>query len=169
MSKVFFISDLHFHHKKILQFAGDYRDGDTVEEQDHILVAKWNMVVGKRDKVFVLGDVVMNKNLDILEELNGRKILIRGNHDHCKTEEYLKYFDEVHGIMTYKGYWVTHAPIHPHELRGRSNIHGHVHQNLIRDYYGEADPRYICVCVENCDGFPVDFQEIETNKWRKLQ
>jgi calcineurin-like phosphoesterase family protein len=55
---------------------------------------------------------------DIIDELNGRKILIRGNHDNFKIGEYLKHFEDVQGICKYKGFWVSHAPIHPAELRG---------------------------------------------------
>lgn len=168
MSRVFFISDLHLGHKKILEFEGHNRQGDTVVEHNHILVAKWNSIVKKKkDKVFVLGDVVLGGiDLDILGELNGRKILVRGNHDTRSAEEYLKYFEDIHGVLKYKKHWLSHAPIHPNELRGCKNIHGHVHSSSIRNAYHEIDHRYVNVCVENCDGYPVPFDDIKSEIYR---
>lgn len=160
MSRVFFLSDLHFHHKNILHFSGPLRDGDTVLEHDHILVTRWNSTVRKRDIVYVLGDVIMSHDMAILEELHGQKILCRGNHDQYPLQEYLKYFTDVRGIFKYKGFWCSHAPIHPAELRGCHNIHGHVHGNSIRDAYGDRDKRYINVCCEVNLGNPIPFEDI---------
>ena len=58
-----------------------------------------NKVVEPNDIVYVLGDVCFRKNkqfLPLVDTLNGKKILIRGNHDRDTTdEEFLKYFDKV--------------------------------------------------------------------------
>ena len=167
MSKVYMISDLHFGHKNIMNFAGAYRDGDTYLENMHTIIANWNGLVRKRDIVYVLGDVVMDPQyFPRLNEMNGQKILIRGNHDKYPLEEYLKYFKDIHGFKKYKKFWLSHAPIHPHELRGRDNIHGHVHQNTILNGYHEPDDRYVNVCVENTGGFPIAYEDIEGG-WRK--
>lgn len=162
MSKVYLISDLHFAHKKILDFAGDYRVGDTVDQHNEILIHKWNSVVTKRDKVFVLGDVCMGgtDNKKLLHQLLGHKVLIKGNHDRWPIKSYLDVFENVWGIVKYKGFWLSHCPIHPAELRGCRNIHGHVHSSTIMDHYHQPDPRYINVCVEACYGFPVPFTDI---------
>lgn len=148
MGRVYHASDLHLGHYNILKFSGTLRDGEDVTEHDHYLIQTWNRQVRKRDLVFVHGDVCMHKSIDIVGELSGRKILIRGNHDELPTIEYLKHFEEVHGIMRYKGCWLTHAPIHPAELRGKLNVHGHVHANSIRNGYHEYDNRYINVSWE---------------------
>jgi calcineurin-like phosphoesterase family protein len=168
MSRVYCISDLHFGHKKILQFSPTLRDGDTVEEHDNILVAKWNSVVGKRDLVFVLGDVSFSRTafFEYMPQLNGRKILVRGNHDELQCGEYLTQFEDVRGIFKKHGHWFSHAPIHPAELRECKNVHGHVHHNTIRDHYHQADKRYVNVCVEACDGVPVDFEEIRSGEYK---
>jgi len=154
MSRVFFISDLHLGHKGILNFSPN-RQGTTVEEHDQAIVSLWNSVVTKRDIVYVLGDVCFDmKCLPLLSEMRGTKRLIRGNHDKFDTNVYLKYFDLIQGFMSYKGFWLSHCPIHPTELRGRKNIHGHVHNNIIQD------ENYISVCVESCQGVPVLFESI---------
>lgn len=161
MSRVFFISDLHLGHKNVLGFSPD-RDGDTVDEHDGVLVAKWNLTVHKRDTVYVLGDVCFEvSKLSLLDSMQGTKHLIIGNHDKFQTRLYLKYFKSVHGFRTYKGFWVSHAPIHPDELRGRRNIHGHVHSKIVTRSNGTPDTRYIPVCVEQTNGYPILFDDIK--------
>ena len=161
MSNVYFISDLHVAHKKVMEFTPEYRHGDTWLENVHSIVCRWNTRVRKRDTVYVLGDVCMDKEyLEILGELQGTKYLVRGNHDMWNAKDYLQYFNDIFGIRTYKGFWISHAPIHPAELRGRKNIHGHVHQQSIRNAYGELDKRYINVSIETTDGAPVLFTDI---------
>ena len=40
------------------------------------------------------------------------------------------------------GMWLSHAPIHPDELRGKPSVHGHCHYaNIQLD--GKDDPRYL--------------------------
>jgi len=165
MSKVYFISDLHFGHSNIIKFAGDYRYGNDCIENMHITIAMWNARVTKRDTVYVLGDVAMNdQGFEALRELNGNKLLVRGNHDMYKAKRYLQVFSDVYGVRMYKGYWISHAPIHPTELRGRKNIHGHVHQNTLMNHYNEIDERYINVCVETTDGAPILFTDIKEGR-----
>ena len=173
MSNVYFISDLHFGHKNIMNFAGQYRHGEDFIENIHSIVEMWNLVVNKKDKVYVLGDVCFDEFwLGTMHELNGRKVLIRGNHDdRIATETFLKYFDSVEGIVKYKNHWLTHAPIHPCELRGKNNIHGHVHQNSVMKsgIDTRADERYINVCVENVGGAPISFERIKAGErgWKQ--
>ena len=57
MGQVFHVSDLHFGHKNIMAFAGQYRHGDDYVENVHETVKLWNLVVHKKDKVYVHGDV----------------------------------------------------------------------------------------------------------------
>lgn len=162
MSNVYFISDLHFGHRKIIQFAGDYREGDDYLENMHCIIGKWNKRIKKRDTVYVLGDVAFSpEGLYAMQELKGIKYLVRGNHDQMGLDEYLQVFNDIYGIRSYKGYWLSHAPIHPVELRGRKNIHGHVHQNTVLDQHGEIDTNYINVCVETNGGVPVSMHEIK--------
>lgn len=142
MANVWFCSDLHFGHKNIERF----RKHITSEADNrHKIKDDWLRVVTKRDHVYVLGDACFTMDtLKDLAELPGEaKYLVRGNHDQLNTAAYLKVFKEVYGLFKYREFWLSHAPIHPDELRGRVNLHGHVHYNSI------PDKRYFNCCVEN--------------------
>lgn len=156
---VYFCSDLHFGHKNIQKFR------QFVLSQNHneqFICNAWKNKVTKRDNVYVLGDVAFTMEaIDLFKDLPGRKFLIRGNHDLCDTAAYLKVFTEVYGLLKYKEFWLSHAPIHPDELRGRVNLHGHVH------YASIPDSRYFNCCVENLIG---TFQSplVELDQLRRL-
>lgn len=163
---VFLISDQHFGHKNILNFKR--RDGITplrvfssVEEMDETMVERHNSVVRPNDKVYMLGDLAMNKKcLPIIARLNGEKILIKGNHDQEKLSGYAKYFKDVRGSHQLAGYLLTHIPIHPDSLsRWKASIHGHLHSDLVQ-LNGKPDPRYINVSVEQINYTPISLEEI---------
>jgi len=140
MSNVWFCSDLHFGHKNI----GKFREIDSEEANRNRICEDWKECVTKRDSLYVLGDACfMMETLSEFDSLPGEKILIRGNHDRLDTQAYLKHFKSVEGILRYKEFWLTHAPIHPEELRGKVNLHGHVHYATIQD------ERYFNCCPEN--------------------
>lgn len=164
-SKKWVISDLHLGHKRILEYSGEYRGGTTPEEHDEWIIAQWNSVVHKGDLVYVLGDVAMDaESLKLVKRLKGMKNLVRGNHDILSTQAYLEHFNSVFGLHHYRGlFWMSHAPIHPAELRGRFNLHGHVHQNSIMrrgDVGDTPDERYINACVEMSYGVPQDLDAL---------
>ena len=140
MAKVWFCSDLHFGHKGINKFR------DVVDEEDNrkLISNAWKANVHKDDHVYVLGDACFTmETVDEFSTLPGTKHLIRGNHDRLDTQVYLKHFKTVEGILKYKEFWLTHAPIHPLELRDKVNLHGHVHFATI------PDKRYFNCCPEN--------------------
>ena len=143
MANVLFCSDLHFGHKNIGGFRAP--SGVFSEEENRWRICEdWRKKVTKRDIVYVLGDACFSKET-IFEFglLPGKKILVRGNHDNLSTEEYLEHFDSVEGLVKYKEFWLSHSPIHPAELRGKVNLHGHVH------YATLDDKRYFNCCPEN--------------------
>lgn len=162
MAEVYFISDLHLGHRKIVQFSPNRFEPDiSIDTHDELIVDNWNQVVTKRDLVWVLGDVCFDsKKLHMLDRLQGTKRLVIGNHDQFDLEVYQKYFASIHGFVKYKEFWLSHAPIHPAELRGKINIHGHVHNASIRDHYHQLDKRYINVCVEAVRARPISLTKI---------
>ena len=136
------------------------------EEMDEEMVKRWNETVKPNDKVYHLGDVVINrKSLSIMSRLNGDKVLIKGNHDIFKLEEYTQYFRDIRGSHVMNGMILTHIPLHPRQLyRFGTNIHGHLHTNRVMfddKEMGEIiDPRYFCVCVEQTDFRPILFEDV---------
>lgn len=168
MTKTFLISDTHFGHAGVTKFlradgVTKLRPWDSVEEMDEAMINNWNKVVGPKDVVWHLGDVVINrKALKTLDRLNGRKKLVMGNHDIFNAEDYLAYFEDLKGFHKLDTFALSHIPLHVDSI-GRwasGNIHGHLHSNNVVDKWGKIDPRYICVCVEQTDFTPMDFEEI---------
>lgn len=127
MCNVRFIGCLHFGHKWMAQYRGF---NDEFYHDEH-LIESWNKVVNKKDLTYILGDVTMetSKYYYQLDRLNGRKIVVLGNHDLARdVRELLKHVENVSGMIDYKGYTLTHAPIHPSEIGFyRANIHAHIH------------------------------------------
>ena len=81
-SGIFFISDTHFGHSKIIDYCK--RPFSSIEEHDKTLIQNWNNVVGQDDTVFHLGDFAYGNSQfisNIIKRLNGNIILIKGNHD----------------------------------------------------------------------------------------
>lgn len=77
-----FTADLHFGHKNIIEFCK--RPFENVEQMDEMLIQLWNERVLPLDDVYVVGDISFHKlqrTLDIIGQLKGRKYLITGNHD----------------------------------------------------------------------------------------
>jgi calcineurin-like phosphoesterase family protein len=143
------------------------RPWDSPEEMDEEMVKRWNETVRPNDKVYHLGDVVINrKALSTLARLNGDKVLIRGNHDIFPDDEYRKYFRELRAYHVMNGMILSHIPIHEASLgRFGVNIHGHLHTGRvqIRGFNGKPmgiDPRYHCVCVEQTDFTPILFEDV---------
>lgn len=78
----FYIADTHFGHSNILRF--DHRPFDDVYQMEEAMVMLWNAAVRKNDTVYILGDFCFGKAddwLQIVQQLNGTKVLIEGNHD----------------------------------------------------------------------------------------
>ena len=172
MPAVFLISDTHFGHTGVCHFMRN--DGITKlrpwtdpTEMDDEMVRRWNDRVRPNDKVYHLGDVVINrKALKTLSRLNGDKVLIRGNHDIFPDVEYREYFRELRAYHVMNGMILSHIPIHEESLgRFGVNIHGHLHANrvMVRGFNSKPvgiDVRYHCVCVEQTDFAPILFEDV---------
>lgn len=166
------MGDMHFGHKNVCRFRTQF---SSPEEHEEHIIEQWNKTIKKGgDRIFVLGDAAFtNEGLHKFKRLQGRKLLVRGNHDTLPTQMYLAYFEQIYGIIQHKGAWLSHAPVHPAELRGCINIHGHVHNKTIQRevwmksgreasiHMGyEDDPHYINACPEAMGYAPVLFQDL---------
>ena len=172
MPATYLISDTHFGHLGVCRFTKDdgtkLRPWDSPEEMDEELVKRWNERVRPRDKVYHLGDVVINrKALQILTRLNGDKVLIKGNHDIFKLEDYTPYFRDIRGYHVINNMILSHIPVHPGSKgRFKANIHGHLHYRTVRflDQEGKEtevqDPWYFNVSVERIDFTPILLEDV---------
>ena len=173
MPSVFLVSDTHFGHAGVCRFTRNdgvtkLRPWDDPAEMDEEMVRRWNDRVGPKDKVYHLGDVVINrKALSIMDRINGDKVLIRGNHDIFKDDDYRKYFRELRAYHVMNGMILSHIPIHSESLgRFGVNIHGHLHANRVMvplatsGVLDRIDKRYHCVCVEQTDFAPILFEDV---------
>ncbi|MEG0371863.1 MAG: metallophosphoesterase family protein [Clostridium sp.] len=141
---IYVVSDTHFGHQRILEFDSESRPFKTVEEMDEQLISNWNEVVKDEDDiVYMLGDMFMGStdNIDkIMPRLNGRKVLVRGNHDTNKRVELMeKYVEGVYSIYNLKVgkqiYVLCHYPMREWFGKdyGTIHIYGHVHSNEHRN------------------------------------
>lgn len=169
MSNVFFISDPHLGHENILKYSADTRTFSSIKEHDEYICDEWCSKVSKRDLVWVGGDLGSKEYaVKRIASLPGTKKLIRGNHDQMPLSMYLEGFVDIQSMIKYRGYWLTHCPIHPDELWGKRNIHGHVHSNSIKLPDGSLDDRYINLCMENraqFDGHTIIPLDLIEERW----
>ena len=180
MPATFLVSDTHFGHAGVCKFTHPddptvkLRPWDTPEEMDEEMIRRWNDRVRPNDKVYHLGDVVINrKALPTLARLNGDKVLIRGNHDIFRDTEYREYFRELRAYHVLNGMILSHIPVHEASIgRFGTNIHGHLHASRVKKAWGVAartgevlygsqlDVRYHCVCVEQTDFAPILLEDV---------
>lgn len=116
----YFTSDTHFGHANIIQYSK--RPFKDVAHQTEEMVRIWNEVVQPGDTVYHLGDFAMGPKTEhkgFFDRLNGRKILIRGNHDQSHEKMLAMGWDEVYitkeevidGLKVY----MAHVPPRAHD------------------------------------------------------
>ena len=177
--KTFFTSDLHFGHKNIIRF--DNRPFTSVAEMDTALIDRWNAKVRKDDLVYILGDVSWygdEKTAELLKSMNGRKILIKGNHDDIGPKV-RQCFESIHPYLELKiGKQLVvlcHYPIvffNRHHY-GAYMFYGHVHNShewqMTENYKFELEQLDIRCNMFNVGTMvwnyePVTFEEIVGKK-----
>jgi calcineurin-like phosphoesterase family protein len=138
--KTWITSDLHFGHKNIMSFCPVTRArfNSDVAYMTEGMITEWNERVGRDDLVYILGDVAFCSASDaakIMRRLNGKKILIEGNHDRklVKDVSFRNEFEEIHKYLdiNYDGHKIVmfHYPIAEWDQmhRGALQFHGHLH------------------------------------------
>ncbi len=109
--KQHFTSDTHFGHKLMISplMKAEQRPFSTIDEMDEALIRNWNAVVAPEDEVYHMGDVGLRKPAalrEILDKLNGKIHLIKGNHEHAALDK--KCFDRFESFYLYKKLKVLH-------------------------------------------------------------
>ena len=163
MANILFWGDMHGGHENICKYRPEFESEehmwDTFKENHHKRVTK-------RDIVFFMGDTVFSYDrlIDLQSWTAAKKVLILGNHctEYLSVRQLSGVFDEIHGLVKYKEFWLSHAPIHHVELRGKMNIHGHVHKGSLDDH------RYFNTCPEVNNNRPVSLMEVRQEFARRF-
>jgi calcineurin-like phosphoesterase family protein len=170
MTNIWVCADHHLGHSNLIHRfkrpdGSPARDFENTHHHDEMIIKNHNDLVKPEDHVYFLGDVVIARvNLKKILRFNGKKRLVRGNHDIFKTREYLDAgFDEIYGVRVFPKHNLifSHIPLHPSCLQSREwiNIHGHLHHNIVLDSNGHPDRKYRCVSLEHTDYKPILIME----------
>ena len=183
---IYLTSDLHLNHTR--EFIYRPRGFNSVEEMNETIIERFNATVSSDDDVYILGDIclgggtleVLAANKALIERLNGKLHIIRGNHDTnpriamyetcANVVEPVKYADMIH----YKKYhfYLSHYPTMTANLEAESlhqctlNLFGHTHQN--RNFYNDI-PMYYHVGVDSHNCYPVLLDDIINEMKEKVK
>lgn len=160
MDKTYFIADTHFGDSAILRYEN--RPFENVSHMDNELISRWNSVVSDEDCVYVLGDFGADGyETEVISALNGKKYLIKGNHDVKSNDYYRKAgFEEVydHPIILDNFWILSHDAVYVNINMPYANLFGHVHNSpVVKDY----SDQHFCVSVERIDYTPVCFERVK--------
>lgn len=183
---IFVTSDLHFNHDR--EFVWKVRGYESVYEMNEAIVERFNSIVQPDDDVYILGDLclggggpaVLADNKALIERLNGRLHIIRGNHDTeprvimyatcANVVDIIKWADMLH----YKGYhfYLSHFPTLTGNLEKESlkqctcNLFGHTHQTT--NFHLDMPFMYhVGVDSHNC--YPMNLDDIITEMKAKVK
>ena len=174
---VYFTSDLHLGHKGIISLCN--RPFSSVDEMDDALIRGWNKRVKVADTVYIIGDLIWNKEktVEYLSELSGHKVLITGNHD----KDWLKLCDADACFEQISPYLETSLNCHPitfchypmlewHNSRKKGStklgymIHGHIHNKREGLYEVLCKQEHILNAGVDINNYvPVTFEELQEN------
>ncbi|MGD0534668.1 MAG: metallophosphoesterase family protein [Methanoregula sp.] len=146
--RVWFISDMHFGHRNIIQWCRpEFRN---LKEMHQRIVSNWNFVVGRYDRVFCLGDF---GDFRLFRKLKGKITLAKGNHD---NKQWSKQY-----VLNYRGmkFLVLHDPdsMATNWFDGDWIIHGHTH---INSPFIDIRRKRVNVSVEVINYTPITMEEI---------
>lgn len=162
--KRFVISDLHLGDLGIIKFEN--RPFISCEEYESTLISNWNSVVSNEDEVFILGDTseyTQDKTKEIITQLNGRKILILGNHDRDRNSqwwldvgfnavsEYPIILPDIHIVLSHE------PPAYYNNATHYFYIYGHVHSC---ELYPDVTHNSACACVERIAYQPIEIKTL---------
>lgn len=187
-SKVFFTSDLHFGHKKIIEFCS--RPYKNVTEMNKALVDNWNKVVPEDGVVFVLGDFCFG-GITLWEhmrkQLNGKIYLILGNHDLHNLKRGKEKIEHLFEDISYqmqiqiegRAVYLNHYPFlcYGGSYRGDNSVwqlFGHVHSGpnctgLDSDRLVNLFPYQYDVGVDNNNYTPISWNNVKEIIQKQIQ
>lgn len=178
--KTFFTSDLHFNHDR--EFVWGPRGFKSCKEMNETQIANWNAVVGKNDRVFVLGDFFLGKDKDFvwdtLDKLNGEIIVVLGNHDTpAKIAIYethpkiIAIVDAIRGFYKNRKYLGCHyitytAGLEQDPRHAVFDLFGHTHS---KEKFLEDRPTNYNVATDAHNNTPVSIDDIDNDITEKIK
>ena len=109
--EIYFSSDLHLGHRSVIGFQN--RPFENVEEMDNGIIHNFNSVVHRDDILYILGDlsyrIPESQANELIKRINGRKILIRGNHDGHYDKSL---FEEIYDYKEFKHEKIKYVLMH---------------------------------------------------------
>lgn len=183
---IYLTSDLHFNHNR--EFIWKARGFTSVQEMNEEIIKRHNALVRPDDDVYILGDSslgggdeqILAANKALIEQLNGRLHIIRGNHDTDRRVAMYKSCKNVVGpilyadMLHYKGYhfYLSHFPTLTGNLEKESlkqctcNLFGHTHQTT--NFHMDM-PYLYHVGVDSHNCYPVSLDDIIQEMNNKVQ
>jgi calcineurin-like phosphoesterase family protein len=177
---IFVTSDTHFGHENIIKYCK--RPFDNTFQMDKHLIEQWNKKISPTDTVYHLGDFGLGKStkhfIEILDQLNGTKHLIKGNHDRrslkdkvfhdrfASVQDYLEITVEDEEMDLDQKIILCHYPFETwnQSHHGSWHLHGHCHGNLpSRDEIARLD-----VGVDSHNYMPLSYEEVKELMTRKV-
>lgn len=174
---VYFIADTHFYHKNIIEYCN--RPFKDILDMNETLIRNWNETVKETDIIYHLGDVALCSNEliePIIKSLNGKKILIRGNHDTKSVVTFEKMGLTVlrNAPIVIDKYKIilSHVPLPDTMIPNEYiNIHGHIHNKPLNESkhkggrveYPEElykPENHFCVSVDVINFTPISLKKI---------
>jgi len=172
MGNTFIISDFHFFHNRIITLCQRRplswdRNFLDYSEMNEFIIQSHNDIVKPGDTVINLGDYALCRFFSEIESvfksLNGRSMLLTGNHDHYNIDTRKRLnrlpFKSVtdYNILFENKVLLSHKPV---DNPRYPNIHGHTHERSL------PDNLHFNACVEALDYKPIPLDEI-LNKFSK--
>ena len=140
--KLFLTSDSHLGHFNICKYC--HRPFQSRSEMDQTLIKNWNVVVPEDGIVVHCGDFMLPHNEDIkeynkyLNRLNGRVLLIRGNHDLASldwvSDKLIAVRDQAMIVVDGVKIFAQHYPCAA--FNGDYHVYGHIHTLADGTCYG---------------------------------
>lgn len=137
MGRIFYIADWHYDHSNAIRF--DNRPYNNVYEMNEDLIRRWNSVVRDDDTVYVLGDMFWcgpSQAVTVLDQLKGKKILVKGNHCRCKDGKFRSKFEKIVDYLEIEDNGrrvvLCHYPIpcFKNHFYNWYHLYGHVHTSF---------------------------------------
>lgn len=160
--RIWFTADWHIGHRNVINFCD--RPFANLEHMAADLIRRHNEVVEDGDIVFNLGDfsfVGLKKTDDVLRQLKGQQVLVRGNHDERKVFEKARWAMHT-GFLRWQlprtGWELIGSHYPPGNRFGaarRVNVHGHLHGKF------RGPIPVLDVGVDANNFYPVSLDEIE--------